>query len=161
MLVSGRENRSKQSTYSRVNRAMQTNNDEDSAWLTNHEEEFLQNVDDDYEIARSRLDKEKEQSIKNIWTYFQDSAQYITQLYKGERRETRIGHEKMTFSKENLIQGHFCPSVPSHTHTIPRRTPIHVHTQLQQQQHSFVYIFSCVSTRRIEQNFFPHLSRTL
>lgn len=63
---------------------MQTNNDEDSAWLTNHEEEFLQNVDDDYEIARSRLDKEKEQSIKNIWTYFQDSAQYITQLYKGE-----------------------------------------------------------------------------
>lgn len=103
--------------YSRVNRAMQTNNDEDSAWLTNHEEEFLQNVDDDYEIARSRLDKEKEQSIKNIWTYFQDSAQYITQLYKGERRETLIGHEKMTFSKENLIQGHFCPSVPSHTHT--------------------------------------------
>ncbi|XP_063705027.1 uncharacterized protein LOC134834331 [Culicoides brevitarsis] len=61
---------------------MQVNNDEDSAWLTNHEEEFLQNVDDDYEIARSRLDKEKEQSIKSIWTYFQDSAQYITQLYK-------------------------------------------------------------------------------
>uniref|UniRef100_A0A336M3Z2 CSON009416 protein n=2 Tax=Culicoides sonorensis TaxID=179676 RepID=A0A336M3Z2_CULSO len=61
---------------------MQQNNDEDPAWLTNHEEEFLQNIDDDYEITRSRLEKEKEQSIKNIWTYFQDSAQYITQLYK-------------------------------------------------------------------------------
>lgn len=98
---------------------MQTNNDEDSAWLTNHEEEFLQNVDDDYEIARSRLDKEKEQSIKNIWTYFQDSAQYITQLYKGERRETRIGHEKMTFSKENLIQGHFVHLFHrTHTHSL-------------------------------------------
>lgn len=69
---------------------MQTNNDEDSAWLTNHEEEFLQNVDDDYEIARSRLDREKEQSIKNIWTYFQDSAQYITQLYKGKSSEKNI-----------------------------------------------------------------------
>lgn len=63
---------------------MQSSDNEESAWLTNHEEEFLQNVDDDYEITRTRLDKEKEQSIKNIWTYFQDSAQYITQLYKGE-----------------------------------------------------------------------------
>lgn len=99
---------------------MQTNNDEDAAWLTNHEEEFLQNVDDDYEIARSRLDKEKEQSIKNIWTYFQDSAQYITQLYKGEWHCGKYFPVKISrFSRP------FCPSVPhTHTHILPYRTSI-------------------------------------
>lgn len=62
---------------------MQNNETGDESWMTNHEEEFIQSVEADHEAAIRRLDKEKEQSIKNIWTYFQDSAQYITQLYKG------------------------------------------------------------------------------
>lgn len=63
---------------------MQNNDNGDESWLTNHEEEFLENVEADHEAATRRLDKEKEQSIKNIWTCFQDSAQFITQLYKGK-----------------------------------------------------------------------------
>lgn len=62
---------------------MQNNEPSDESWLTNHEEDFTQSVEADHEVAIRRLDKEKEQSIKKIWTYFEDSAQFITQLYKG------------------------------------------------------------------------------
>lgn len=64
---------------------MQNNDISEESWLTNHEEDYIQSVEADHETAVRRLDKEKEQSIKNIWTYFQDSAQFITQLYKGKR----------------------------------------------------------------------------
>jgi len=61
---------------------MQNSDNPDDGWLTGHENECEQEIEQDCELAGRLLDTEKEQTIKNIWTYFLDSAEFITQLYK-------------------------------------------------------------------------------
>lgn len=61
---------------------MQNNDNGDELWLNQYEEECFDEVNANYDEANARFDHTKEQQIKNIWSYFLDTAEHITQLYK-------------------------------------------------------------------------------
>lgn len=60
--------------------------DNEDGWLTSMEEQYLQDIGAEPDYER-QYNTERESSMRNVWSSFQESATSIAQLYRGKLRE--------------------------------------------------------------------------
>lgn len=60
--------------------------DNEDGWLTSMEEQYLQDIGAEPDYER-QYNAERESSMRNVWSSFQESATSIAQLYRGKLRE--------------------------------------------------------------------------
>lgn len=72
-----------QSTCVVLNKMQSGDKDNEDGWLTSMEEQYLQDIGAEPDYER-QYNTERESSMRNVWSSFQESATSIAQLYRGK-----------------------------------------------------------------------------